>query len=224
MLLSSKIRPLFNYSRYNLGDYTVGSKKLSYSSFIPQSGSISCSAIKKVAYNGEQKNWFKSRNPERVLLRIPKKLWLLKRGLAFCAPRNSIINLFGILAIAGSCFFMLDFYVKVPFIPIIIHAIAWSIACIFLILLALPTIFIRKDCFECQLGFHIIAHERNHLLLNSLDEALVEEEALKQTGDKLIPILLSNPELCKDCAFPLRKIYAQATSKYLKEKKKGEKQ
>lgn len=197
----------------------MGSKKLSCSNFIPQAVSVRCNAIKKVAHNDEQKNWFTSLNPERVLLRIPKKLWLIKRGLAFCAPRNTIIILSGILTIAGSCLFMLDLYVNAPFIAIIIHVMAWSIAYIFLILLALPTIFIRKDCSECQLGFHIIAHERNHLLLNSADEALVEEEALKQTRDKLIPILLSNTELCKDCVFPLRKIYAQATFNYLKEEK-----
>jgi len=128
------------------------------------------------------------------------------------------------LTVVSSCLFILDLYVNAPFIATIIHATALSIAYIFLILLALPTIFIRKGCSECQLGFHILAHERNHLLLNSSDEALVEEEALKQTGDKLIPILLSNPKLCKDCVFPLRKIYALATFKYLKEKKEEKKQ
>jgi len=100
----------------------------------------------------------------------------------------------------------------------------WSIIFFLSVLSALPTIFIRKDCSECQLGFHIIAHERNHLLLNSLDEASVEEETLKQTRDQLIPILLSNPRLCRDCLFPLRKMYSQATFNYLKEKQKEKKE
>jgi hypothetical protein len=33
-------------------------------------------------------------------------------------------------------------------------------------------------------------------------------------------ILLSNPRLCRDCLFPLRKMYSQATFNYLKEKQK----
>jgi len=158
-----------------------------------------------------------SKKPEKLILKIPKRLWLLKYGLAFCAPRNSVILLCVALTFFGCFLFILDFYVKVPLLVIAIHATTLFAAFSFVTLAALPSIFIRKDCSKCQLSFHIIAHERSHLLLNSRDEALVEEEALKETGNKLIPILLSNPKLCKDCVFPLRKIYAQATFNYLNE-------
>lgn len=162
-----------------------------------------------------------SGEPEKLMLKIPKRLWFLKRGLAFCVPRNSVIILFVMLTFATCFFFLLDFYVKPPLFAIAIHAIMLVFAFCFVILAALPSIFIRKDCSRCQLGFHIVAHERKHLLLNSRDEALVEEEALKETRNKLIPILLSDYKLCKDCVFPLRKIYAQATFNYLKEKTAG---
>jgi hypothetical protein len=56
---------------------------------------------------------------------------------------------------------------------------------------------IRSDCSGCQFSFHIIAHEQTHLRLNSLDEALVEEETLKQTKHKLIPLLLSNQKYAR---------------------------
>jgi hypothetical protein len=121
------------------------------------------------------------------------------------------------LTFAGCFLFLLDFYVKPLLFVIAIHVTTLFAAFSFLALASMPTIFIRKDCSNCQLSFHILAHERNHLSLNSRDEALVEEEALKETGNKLIPILLSNAKLCNDCVFPLRKIYAQATFNYLKE-------
>ena len=84
------------------------------------------------------------------------------------------------------------------------------------VLLALPTIFIRKDCFECQFGFHIIAHERNHLILRTSEEIVVEEETLKQTGERLVRILLSNPKMCRGCIFLWRKMYCNAVFNYLK--------
>jgi hypothetical protein len=121
------------------------------------------------------------------------------------------------LTFAGCFLFLLDFYVKPLLFVIVTHATMLIAAFSFVTLAALPSIFIRRDCSKCQLSFHIIAHERSHLLLNSRDEALVEEEALKETGNKLIPILLSNPKMCKHCVFPLRKIYAQATFNYLNE-------
>ena len=77
-----------------------------------------------------------------------------------------------------------------------------------------PTIFIRKDYFECQLGFYIIDHERNHLLLRE-SEKIVEEETLRKNRDRIIPILLSNHKICKDCPFFIRKIFSQATFNYL---------
>ena len=93
-----------------------------------------------------------------------------------------------------------------------------------LVLIFVFPIFIRKDCYNCELGFHIIAHERTHLRLNSRDEGLVETETLKETRDRLIPLLLANPQMCKGCSFRLRmgsKMYSETISEYLKEKKAG---
>jgi hypothetical protein len=129
--------------------------------------------------------------------------------------------MFSIVIIAGVTMVAMDYYFAVPFLSVAIQAIIWTAVFLLTVLLALPSIFIRKDCSECQLGFHIIAHERNHLLLDLLDEDLVEEETLRLTRNQLIPILLSSPKLCKDCLFPLRKTYSQATFDYLKEKQKG---
>jgi hypothetical protein len=79
-------------------------------------------------------------------------------------------------------------------------------------------ILIRKECYECQLGFHIIEHEKTHLKLNSLDEKLVEIETLKQTASKLFPIILSKPKLCKRCAFRGKRYLVAATENILGQK------
>ena len=84
----------------------------------------------------------------------------------------------------------------------------------------LGIIIIRKECDECQFHFYIIAHEKNHLKLNSLDEEMVEKETLKQTGSKLFPIILSKPKLCKGCAFRRMK-YLEAATKYVERQKEG---
>jgi C4-type Zn-finger protein len=84
----------------------------------------------------------------------------------------------------------------------------------------LGVIIIRKECDECQFRFYIIAHEKNHLKLNSLDEETVEKETLKQTGSRLFPIILSNPKLCKDCGFRGTK-YLEAATKYVERQKEG---
>lgn len=78
-------------------------------------------------------------------------------------------------------------------------------------------IWIRKDCFDCELGFHVIAHERTHLRLNLRDEERVETETLKETRNRLIPLLLSNQRICKDCRFRWYKMLSQSTSEYLRE-------
>lgn len=84
----------------------------------------------------------------------------------------------------------------------------------------LRIISIRKECCECQLGFHIIEHEKTHLKLNSRNEELVDKETLKQTGSKLFPIILSKPKLCKDCAFR-RKKYLIAATEYAEDQKEA---
>ena len=159
--------------------------------------------------------------PEKLILKVPKWLWKLLPfpSVAFCMTQLRAVLL--TLALIGVGFFgaMFAYYVYIPFPTKVITTVLWFLLFSFVILLFLPTIFIRKNCFECQLGFHIIAHERNHLKLRK-SEQIVEEETLKRTGARLIPILLSNPKLCKDCRFWLRKMYCHATLNYLKESRK----
>jgi hypothetical protein len=78
-------------------------------------------------------------------------------------------------------------------------------------------IIVRKECHDCQFGFYIVAHEINHLKLNSLDEDMVERETQKQTGSRFFPLILSNPVLCKDRVFR-RKKYRAAAEEYVKSK------
>jgi len=155
--------------------------------------------------------------PEKLILKIPKKLWILKsRGLAFCMPRRLAVVFF-IVSIIFIPFIILNhYYFQVSILQWVVDVTAWGIVVSLSTLLFLPTIFIRKDCFECQFSFHIIAHERNHLLLNSSDEITIEEETLKQTRGQLISLFLSEPKMCRDCLLKGRKLYCQATFDYLR--------
>jgi hypothetical protein len=107
-----------------------------------------------------------------------------------------------------------------PNLIFVITIVAWLIYCGILFALALTmhflgVIIIRKECDDCQFRFHIIAHEKNHLKLNSLYDDMVERETWKQTGSSLLPLILSNPVLCKDCALG-RKKYRVDLEKYIK--------
>lgn len=75
----------------------------------------------------------------------------------------------------------------------------------------LTVIFIRKECYSCPFGFHIIEHEETHLKLNSLDEDKVDKETMKHTRKELFPLILSKPKLCKGCAFGNKKYLEEAT-------------
>jgi hypothetical protein len=108
---------------------------------------------------------------------------------------------------------LFPYFVETPPWTTIIGLIVWAVLFSWSILMALPTIVIRRDCFECHLGFYIMEHERNHLRLRG-SELEVEQETLRQVGDRLIPILLSNPDMCKDCLFWFRRIFFQAASDY----------
>jgi len=164
----------------------------------------------------------KNHKPERLILKIPKWLWKLLSlpSIAFCMTRNRAVII--LLAFISVGFFNLIIFSYFPLIPLILKIVVTSLWVIFfslIILLFLPTIFIRKDCFECKFGFYIIAHERNHLLLRKSEE-IVEQETLKQNTDLLIPILLSNLKTCKGCRFMGRKMYCEATFNYLKQSEK----
>lgn len=166
--------------------------------------------------------------PERLILRIPKWLWLPKwfpvvGGFpAFCMPRKNVKRLIPSWAFAVfftiASYYLGVYYWGFPFFSLVIIATVLAIISIKVFLVALPSIFIRKDCSECRLGFHIVTHERNHLLLNSSDEILVEKETLEQTKTQLIPILLSGFNLCEDCGRWF-KLYSQAPSNYLNQRK-----
>lgn len=140
-----------------------------------------------------------------------------------CFPQKSVLLL-------GSWVFfpelgLLVLYAFDPSPPIAGIMLAWlilfgSLLVLVSILHLRGTISIRKECCECQLGFHIIEHERTHLKLNSRNEELVDKETLKQTGSKLFPIILSKPKLCKDCVFRRKKYFVAATE-YAEREREG---
>ena len=157
--------------------------------------------------------------PEKFIIKIPKRLWIRPDALAFCMTRNRAI-IFLVASMIYGIFVFNYCYSHFPtsaldMLLTIFYVMSCAIFLLFSIFVALPSIFIRKDCSECQFGFHIINHERNHLRLNSSDEFTVEEETLKQTEDRLIPLLLSNLKICKGCPFNWRKMYCQKTFEYL---------
>lgn len=159
--------------------------------------------------------------PEKLILKIPKWFWKLLqvKSVAYCVTRMRAIS-FAVLCVSIGIFGLIFAYhfsapLRTVIVPIVIWAFFFSLSVLWL----LPTIFIRRDCFECQFGFHIITHERNHLSLRESEE-IVEEETVKQTGEQLIPILLSDPKLCKNCPFSLRKTYSLATFNYLSDERR----
>ena len=155
------------------------------------------------------------------MLKVPKRLWPW-RALALCVPKRRGITVLLASAFIGISLVILHYYVVMPFF-IMLLGVPIVGALLFVFALSISsTILIRKDCYGCQFGFHIVTHERSHLSLNSLDEVLVEEKTVKQTGDRLIPILLSNPKICKDCFFRWRRMYCQATFDYLKRNEEKE--
>ena len=54
----------------------------------------------------------------------------------------------------------------------------------------------------------------SHIKLKERNEIITERETLKQTKDALIPLLLSEPKMCKDCLFHWRQMYCEATYEY----------
>lgn len=151
--------------------------------------------------------------------------WTMRRFQVqgICFPQKSVLY-FGILVFFPELVFLV-LYAFDPSPLVAGTMLAWlilfgSLLVLVSILHFRGTISIRKECCECQLGFHIIEHERTHLKLNSRNEELVERETLKQTGSKLFPIILSKPKLCKDCAFR-RKKYLVATTEFAEREKEG---
>jgi hypothetical protein len=150
-------------------------------------------------------------NKEPRTLKIPKFImkYILAKGKipAFCyLKRDKIGILFAVILVELLIGF---FYLNNPntfFTFFLIGSVVFFP--VYLAILFRYQIFIRADCYNCPLSFHLIAHEKAHLSLNSSDENLTEREALKTTKDRLIP-LLANQQICKDCIFWLRKIYAE---------------
>src|SRR4030042_2616431 len=139
-----------------------------------------------------------SRRPRNFILKIPKAL-MIRNALAFCIPRRSLIAITVLFAVTEVAFYAFHYFLATPLFSMLIPTMLLGVPLVFVFVLNVSSaIVIRKDCYECQLGFPIITHEQIHLKLNSLDECRVEEETLKRTGAKLIPILLSNPAMCKD--------------------------
>lgn len=167
----------------------------------------------------------KPRKPKRVI-RVSKRLMgflMPRRALAFCIPKTSAVGASAVAILATMLIVVLYHFLAFPNFVLLIFSILLGFPLAFMIALYFSSaVVIRKDCYGCILGFHIIAHERNHLALNSRDEVMVEEETLKQTQDRLIPILLSDPKICKDCFFAWRRMYCRATHDCLSEGQKEE--
>jgi len=87
----------------------------------------------------------------------------------------------------------------------------------FVALYVFKILVISRDCLNCQFSFYVIAHETNHIRFNSHDEKKVREETLKQTGDRLIPMLHSHVKLCNYCALG-QPLFRQEIKKYLQQK------
>ena len=148
--------------------------------------------------------------------------WVMHRRpfypMAFSSVRFTVLGVTGLLGFS-ELFLGIMYFISNGCLPFwLLTAIALStIGSIFVFYLALyvsKTLVISKDCFECQFSFHVIAHETNHIKMNSHSEKKVEEETLKQTRDKLIPLLSATPKFCNYCAFN-GKFYKAEIEKYL---------
>ena len=154
------------------------------------------------------------------LFKVPKFIMKRLRGgaLAFCITKKSVIYMIALFCLT-ELFFTALFIIQrnLIFFAFLVGSLALfgSVTALFSIFAYYPVIAIRKDCAECHFSFHIIAHELNHLSLNSLDKVRVEEATLEQTKKRLIPLLLSSPKMCKDCFFKWREMYSKATSDVL---------
>lgn len=155
---------------------------------------------------------------ERIL-KIPKWLMqIIRHGVhGFSFPKQSRIIALSMFIVAGVCEVALYILGKNLYLQSILLVGLVLFGSLSAFTFVFP-IAIRKDCFDCEFGFHIVAHERTHLRLNSRDEEQVETETLKETRNRLIPLLLSNQRTCKVCRFTWYKMLSQSTSEYLKEK------
>jgi hypothetical protein len=156
------------------------------------------------------------------ILFFPK--WVMHRRpfypLAFSSVRFTVLGMAALLGltelIIGAMYVMSNGFA--PFW--ILTGVALATVGAFLVFSAalyrFKVIVINRDCFNCQFSFHVIAHETNHIRLNSHDEKKVEEETLKQNRKRFIPMLIrfSIPKLCKYCAFR-NKLYQLELERYL---------
>jgi hypothetical protein len=163
----------------------------------------------------------------RRILKLPK--WVMRvffrNALGFCIPKKSAISITALCVLGEVATILLYLTSPNPAFSVFITIVIILVSALSIILISLAVfgvIVVRKDCFNCQFSFHILEHEKSHLKLNSLDEITVEEETLKQTYGKLIPLLLSKPKMCKGCYFTWRRMYSEATSKFIKENQQRE--
>lgn len=154
---------------------------------------------------------------ERIL-KIPKWLMqVIRRGAhGYSYPKKSRIGIASVFVMV-EVFEAVLYNVSQSFIVLLILFGSLVLFGSLLVIMFVFPIVIRKDCANCKFGFHIIAHERAHLRLNSLDEDKVEAETLRETRNQLIPLLLSNQRACRGCRFKYYKMVSQSTSEYIKE-------
>jgi len=105
------------------------------------------------------------------VLKVPK--WLMQvlrhNAHAFCIPKKSGVMI-AILIVFGEAIliwlylnFFNNFFVVFALVGIFVGITILYIS-------AFGVIVVRKDCYNCQFAFHILAHEKSHLRLDSRDE------------------------------------------------------
>jgi hypothetical protein len=159
-----------------------------------------------------------NRNDERELKSIDGvRIWKIRRWFRHIVRREpmaiSFPKIIGVVAgvgALGAVFFicvLAGLYYLFPgvYIPMILVSTILGFFLLVFCLHAFRVIIIRKDCYECPLGFFVVEHEKNHLRLNlsgrGTDETIVAEETMKQNRKKLDDVLRKNPEICKNCLF-----------------------
>jgi hypothetical protein len=89
---------------------------------------------------------------------------MIRNALAFCIPRRSLIAITVLFAVTEIAFYAFHYFLATPLFSMLIPTILLGVPLVFVFVLTVSSaIVIRKDCYECQLGFHIITHEQTHL-------------------------------------------------------------
>lgn len=114
--------------------------------------------------------------------KLPNSIMKMWRKMAFSIPKKSVMRTIKLLSLPELLIVAMlvinpnvNFFILLGILVLLVFVTA-----IFLMVNYYPIIAIRKDCFNCRFNFQVIAHELNHLRLNSSDETTVEETTIKE--------------------------------------------